>query len=154
MRKPVLGKYKARKKTFFMPKKPKVGFVQVGQTRLRHGQSHEEDIWLTNLGVPERSKVIHGFGNKVYIVDGFDSRNRIIWEFLGTYYHADPRLYAQRWNELNPTCKKTYRQLYEDTKARFMLFHNLGFQVRYCWEIDFKKNKFACRTFIPGKELV
>lgn len=154
MKKPAVGKYKTRKRNFFMPTKPKIGFVQVGNTRIRHGQSKTEEIWLNNLGVKERSKVIHGFGNKIYIVDGFDSNKRIIWEFLGTYYHADPRLYRNKWDDINPTCKKTYRQLYEETKERFMLFHNLGFQVRYCWEIDFKKNKFACRIYEPGKELI
>lgn len=141
-------------KKFCRPKKPKIGFVKVGNTNLRHGQSKTEDIWLNNLQVPERSKVIYGFNGKVYIVDGYNLATRTIYEFLGDFYHANPIKYKKVFDILNPLTKTTYRQLYEGTKARFALFHSLGFKIIYCWESDYKKNKFAQRIYSPGKELI
>lgn len=141
-------------KKFCKPKKPKVGFVKVGQTRLRHGTSKSEEIWLTNLQVPERSKVIYGFNGKVYIVDGYNATTRTIYEFLGNFFHAHPLQYKKVFDTINPLTKTTYRQLYESTKARFKLFHSLGFRVIYVWESDYKNNRFAQRLYIPGKELV
>lgn len=137
-----------------MPKKPSIGFVKVGNTNIKHGLSKSEEIWLTNLQVPERSKVIYGFNGKVYIVDGYNQNTRTIYEFLGDFYHANPIKYAKIFDTLNPLTKTTYRQLYEATKARFNLFCSLGFRVIYTWESDYKKNRFAQKIYIQGKELI
>lgn len=145
--------YKRTIKKFGKPTKPKIGFVAINGTKVRHGQSKSEEIWLNNLGIQERSKVIYGFNGKIYVVDGYDSKTKTCFEYLGNFYHAYPPMYRKIFDTVNPVTKTTYRQLYEGTKARFNLFHSLGFRVIYCWEEEFKKNKFAQRVYIPGKEL-
>jgi len=152
---PVRNKYKLRsqRNRFYMPKKPKQGLVQVGSTKLRHGTSKSEEVWLSLLGVPERSKAIHAFG-KIYIVDGFDPKTRTIYEYLGDFYHAYPPKYKTLMESMHPFTKMTYRQTYEATKVRLRLLSDLGFKIIYAWESDFKKNKFAQKQYIPGKELI
>lgn len=139
-----VSKIRQKKIRFCRQKLPKVGFVSVGQTKIRHGISKLETTILTYFPNVEKSRVIHAFG-KVYVVDGYDRAKNEIIEILGSYFHGDLRKYKP--NEFNSLCKKTMLQLYNETKARFQLFKSMGFSVRFIWEEDWKKYKSMGRLY-------
>lgn len=77
-----------------------------------------------------------------YIVDGYDSKNNIIYEFLGDYWHGNLNIFDS--NKINKHLNKTYNQLNKETFDRFQILKNLGYIIKYIWESDwnnFKKNK-------------
>lgn len=75
---------------------------------------------------------------QVYIlnkqVDGYDGVSKTIYEFLGDYYHGNPLIYKK--DKYNPTCHKTYGELYDDTIKRFNKLKWNGYNIKYIWESD------------------
>ena len=124
---------------------PKQGFVSVGNTKIKHGISKLEQDILKFFPQAETSVLIRGFHNKIYIVDGYIRANNEIIEILGGFWHGDLRLYKS--TDINPQCRKTMLQLYQETKARFQMFYQMGYKVRFIWELDWKKYKSMGRYY-------
>ena len=124
---------------------PKQGFVSVGNTKIKHGISKLEQDILKFFPQAETSVLIRGFHNKIYIVDGYIRANNEIIEILGGFWHGDLRLYKS--TDINPQCRKTMLQLYQETKARFQMFYQMGYKVRFIWELDWKKYKSTGRYY-------
>jgi|ERR1035437_3038891 hypothetical protein len=70
-------------------------------------------------------------------VDGI--KDNTIYEFLGNYYHGNPEIYKSE--EYNPTCNKTFGELYNITLKKFDVFRENGYKIKYIWENDWKKYK-------------
>lgn len=70
-------------------------------------------------------------------VDGL--KDNVIYEFLGDYWHGNPEKYE--YSKYNPTCKKTFGELYEITIKRFQKLKKCGYKIKYIWELDWKKFK-------------
>ena len=76
---------------------------------------------------------------KPYKVDGYDSKTNTIYEFLGDYWHGNPNVH--NLNDFNKVCKKTFSELYKNTKNRFNKLKSLGYTIKYIWENDWNKFK-------------
>lgn len=125
---------------------PRQGFVTVGNnTKIRHGISKLEQDILKWFPQAKTSVLIRGFHNKIYIVDGYIEADKEIIEILGGFWHGDLRLYKP--TDINPQCKKTMLQLYQETKARFQMFQQMGYKIRFIWEADWKKYKSIGRYY-------
>jgi hypothetical protein len=96
--------------------------------------SKPEIEFLNLLNIKLRQQNIGG-----YIVDGFDKGENTIYEFLGDYWHGNPVKFGS--NQLNTHLNKTFGQLYEKTKDRFKSLKQMGYNVKYIWENDWKKCK-------------
>lgn len=72
-------------------------------------------------------------------VDGYEFKTKTVYEFLGDYYHGNPIKYDQ--NKYNPTCKKTFGELYKNTFNKFKLLKNKDYVIKYIWEADWNKFK-------------
>ena len=72
-------------------------------------------------------------------VDGFDDKTNTIYEFLGDYYHGNPKKFKS--NDVNKICKKSYKQLLTETMNRLNGLKLRGYNVNYIWESDWKKYK-------------
>ena len=109
-------------------------------------KSKGELLWLDNLQIPNdklhRQVVI---GTKV--VDGFDPKNNIIYEFLGDFWHGHPTQIT-RYNKKNKRrYKKFLKERFVATEERFNLLCSLGYKIRYCWQTDFQNNKKFYREY-------
>jgi hypothetical protein len=95
-------------------------------------------VWLDSLNIPglEREYSIR-IGKRSFSVDGYDPLTNTIYEFLGNYWHGNPEMYNA--NGINPSCGKTYGQLYKETFERLVALEANGYNVTYIWESDFKK---------------
>ena len=79
--------------------------------------------------------------NTKYSVDGYHAESRTVFEYMGSYFHGDPRLYAPGfWNSL---CKKTMGELYQKTLDRVKDIEQLGYIVIQMWEYDDEINPLA-----------
>ena len=72
-------------------------------------------------------------------VDGYDKKTNTIYEFLGDYYHGNPEKYE--CSKYNPTCHKTFGELYENTIKKFQKLKECGYIIKYIWENDWIKFK-------------
>lgn len=145
-------KTKAKIKSILNRKKaiPKQAFVSVGNTKIKHGISKLEQDILKYFPNAETSVLIRGFRGKIYIVDGYIRNNNEIIEVLGGFYHGDLRIYKP--TDINPQCKKTMLQLYNETRERFQMFYQMGYKVRFIWELDWKKFRSMGRYYTGPKD--
>lgn len=101
-------------------------------------RSKAESKWLDYINIPnddEHRQVL--ISSTKYKVDGFDPQTRTVYEFLGDFWHGNPKLYEP--DDVNTISKKTFGELYKDTFERFNLLKSLGYTVVYLWESDWKK---------------
>jgi hypothetical protein len=92
--------------------------------------------WLDFLGIKIKELRIKELN---FIVDGFDSTTNTVYEFLGDYWHGNPKIFSSE--EVNPTNKKTYGVLYKEWLDRKALLEKAGYKVVYIWESDFERSK-------------
>ena len=91
---------------------------------------------LDILGIPiENREISIKVEGHCYKVDGFDPETKIVYEFLGGYFHGDPVEYSHK--SMNTTSNKTFGQLYDETFKRFDLIKEAGYNLVYIWEYDF-----------------
>ena len=91
-------------------------------------------LWLESIGVSERCRE-HYIKDLGFRVDGFDPETNTVYEFLGDYWHGNPKKYPPK--EINPTNKKSYGELYEETLKRLKCLEKAGFKVVSIWESDY-----------------
>lgn len=133
---------------------PRQQLIKVGNTNIKHGISASETEWLNLLNVPERSKLIRGFHGKIYIVDGYDSKKNIIFEYLGEIWHGSHRTNPRNRDLIIPFLKKSPNQLYMETIERFNYFYTIGIKVFFVWERDYKQHRSNGRYYRgPGDNL-
>ena len=121
---------------------------------LNNNISKVETSWLNLLNIPieNRNKRICG-----YVVDGIDPTTNIIYEFLGDYWHGNPKIYE--YNKFNKTTKTSFGELYINTLNKIKDLTSKGYAVKYVWEADFKKWKkqntspLPITTYVTGNEL-
>jgi G:T-mismatch repair DNA endonuclease (very short patch repair protein) len=80
-------------------------------------------------------------------VDGFDPKTNTIYEFLGDYWHGNPKKFNRY--DVHPLRKIKYGKLYKETFNKFDKFKSLGYNVKYIWESDWKKWNKNPITQIP-----
>ena len=105
---------------------PKCGF--------RISGPEEEFLNYIKVLKKDRQQKIDG-----YFVDGMDRNNKIIYEFLGDYWHGNPRIYSLE--DVNTRVGVTFGELFMRTINRFDQIANLGYKIFYIWESDWKKWK-------------
>lgn len=101
--------------------------------------SNKETKFLENQKIPVEQRQIR---IENYFVDGCMQGQKIIYEFLGDFWHGNPKIYSR--DEMNRVTKTTFGHLYDKTFKKFKTLHDLGYTVKYIWEYewdDWNKNK-------------
>ena len=99
-----------------------------------------QNLWLDHLNVPNdklHREVKITVKSKVFYVDGFDPKTNTIYEFNGDYWHGNPKRYKS--NDINPSVKKTFGELYKITINKEKQLKKLGFKIVSIWESDWDK---------------
>lgn len=100
--------------------------------------SKKEQEWLDHVGVARTSdsrlRWIPGIAWKV---DGYVSLTNTVYEFHGTYFHGDPRVYVS--NVWNVKAQKTMGELYERTVKRAKILRDKGYHLVEMWEHDWDR---------------
>ena len=94
--------------------------------------SNKEIQFLNVLNVPNtvdnRQKKILNFK-----VDGIDFNNNIIYEFLGDYWHGNPKFFSP--TDINYSTKTSFGTLHDNTfNKKFKILKENGYKICYIWE--------------------
>jgi G:T-mismatch repair DNA endonuclease (very short patch repair protein) len=103
--------------------------------------------WLSVLFIENREHTIVVKDGIRYRVDGFSPAEKIVYEFLGDFYHGNPARFAPE--DFNKKLKKSFGQLFEETIKKLESLADAGYRVVYVWEADFKKGKMISGTLEP-----
>lgn len=103
---------------------------------LKNTSSILETEFLNHLNIDIKHRQISING---YIVDGINKKDKIIYEFLGDYWHGNPNRY--KLTDFNKSTNKTFETLYNDTFNRFNILKKYGYTIRYIWESDWNDYK-------------
>lgn len=103
------------------------------QTAYKNGtisRSRMEQVWLNQLKISAQQYPIP-IDNSVYIVDGYNPKTNTIYEFLGDFWHGNPKPITNKGRAFT---KRSHRFL--RTRQRFFMFKAHGYKIRYIWESD------------------
>ena len=97
--------------------------------------------WLESIEEKENIKIQHArwtegeyrisSGHKV---DGYCKETNTVYEYESAYWHGHPSVYKP--NDINPSNKKTFGELYEKTTKKETLIKSLGYNLVIKWDID------------------
>lgn len=99
-----------------------------------------ESRWLDLLGLPNdhlHRNVTIKINNRIFKVDGFESKTNTVYEFYGDFWHGNPLLY--NLDDFCKITKKTFGQMYKNTIERKELLEQNGYKIVYIWENEFRK---------------
>jgi len=105
----------------------------------------EEGIDIQHALKPEGEYKIKTIGK----VDGYCKEINTVFEFHGSYWHGDPKLYDH--SDINPTKKKTYGELYAKTMKRDQQIRDLGYTLVVRWESDASEDSDSEQSEEPMK---
>jgi len=106
---------------------------RVIKTRNDTRKSKKEKFWLDMLNIPLKNRNV--YLEYLFInVDGYDKENKTVYEFLGDYWHGNPRLYSDN-------------DRFNKTVNRFKTLSMNGYKIIYCWEYDFDNNENLIREY-------
>jgi len=102
--------------------------------------SKKEHLWLDYCDVPNDSlhrNVKITIGDRNFCVDGIFQTEKVIYEFLGDYWHGHPIKFNP--NKLNGVNKKRFSELFSATVDRIRWFRDHGYKVISIWESIFDR---------------
>lgn len=117
--------------------KPSNHLMGKGCPRCSHNISKLEIDFLNYLKIDKRNFSLPKWKRKP--VDGYDEITNTVYEYLGDYWHGNPKIFNH--NKINHDTKKTFGELYENTFKVLNKVKSLGYNVKYIWETDWKKFK-------------
>ena len=113
---------------------PSIHLLGQGCPKCFNRISKPETKFLNYLKIPDTKE-----NRQVLIlrkkVDGYDDKTKTIYEFLGDYWHGNPRIHNPK--DINRANKKTFGELYENTfNKKFKILKENGYIIKYIWECD------------------
>lgn len=104
--------------------------------------SKKQIQWLEYIMKKENIFIQHAlnigeFTIDKYKIDGYCKETNTCYEFNGSYYHGEPRLYDD--NVVNNLVNKTMKELYDDTIKRENYIKSKNFNLVVMWELDWDK---------------
>lgn len=97
-----------------------------------HVISKLETEFLDFIGIKNRNYYLPEW--KAKPVDGFDKKTNTVYEFLGDYWHGNPKKYNP--DDIHPHRKIAFKNLYNDTFKLFDRIKEKGYRINYIWESD------------------
>lgn len=96
--------------------------------------SSSENDWLDSKNITTRQYKIYK-DNKFFIkVDGYDEKTNTIYEYLGDYWHGNPKYFKNKKYTTNKNTKIHYLELLQQTEDRFNFLLQKGYTICYIWE--------------------
>lgn len=99
------------------------------------GRSAMADDWLDSVNINSREVRIKTTNDNIYCVDGLDKFNNVVYEFLGDFWHGNPKIY--KLTDINPVNKIAFGELYNRTIDKVSTLILDGYDVVYKWETDY-----------------
>jgi len=111
-----------------------------GCKRCVANSSKKENEWLESLAIDGLIRQYRlKIGEKTYVVDGFDSKTRTVYQFHGDYFHGNPKFYKPHW--VNAVSGKKFGELYSKTNDIREKIKSAGYKYVEKWESNFKSKE-------------
>lgn len=97
--------------------------------------SKQETKWLDSLNVPTeyRQKILY-IGNIKIKTDAYDPLTNTIYEYNGDFWHGNPNIFNPL--DINARNKKTFGELYNETKKKRELIISAGYNLIEIWDSE------------------
>jgi hypothetical protein len=96
------------------------------------GISKSSQIWLNSLNNSNIEREYEfQINNRHIIVDGFDKTTNTIYEYYGSFWHGNPKIYNP--DDINKVCNKKFGDLYKETINRELILINQGYKLITIW---------------------
>lgn len=92
--------------------------------------SQAANNWLDSLNIKDLIRE-YLIPNTKYIADGYDQNTNTIYEYNGSFFHGNPKIYNQ--DDINPKSKRTFGDLYKRTLKKQKILIELGYKLITCW---------------------
>jgi len=100
--------------------------------------------WLKYMEICHNKNIQHAENIREYFIpstkyyaDGYCKETNTIYEFHGSYWHGDPKLFNS--NDYNKTTNCTFGKLYQNTLNKEQTIKDMGFNLITIWESDWIK---------------
>ena len=90
-------------------------------------------------GFPVTIELKYNIPHTNFKVDGYDKKTNTVYEFLGDVFHGNPSKFDPL-DTPHPYTDETAQKLYDDTFKRLDYIRNLGYNVIYIWENDYRNS--------------
>lgn len=107
-----------------------------GCPKCTHIISKPESSFLDFVNVPDTKKNRQVRINK-FIVDGII--NNRIYEFLGDFWHGNPKNKRFSPNSTHPICGIKFKDLYKKEMKKLKKLKSWGYNIKYIWESDWNR---------------
>ena len=112
--------------------------------------SKDEERWLDFLKI--KNDVEHRqFSIGKYLTDGYvyeDGKTKVIYEFLGDYWHGNPAHLKVQSN-----IKDELKKRFDKTLEKLKFFYSQKYVVYYIWEHDWKYDRYLFGRLFDGEHL-
>lgn len=109
--------------------------------------SREACSWLNYMAVKDNVSIRHALnhvdgeyrvmvGSKRYQVDGFCSDTNTVYEYHGSFWHGNPKIYKP--DEINTIVHKTMGELYDTTVKKENALREAGYNVVTMWDKEWR----------------
>ena len=86
----------------------------------------------------KKYKAKYRIPSTTFKTDGYDPKTNTIYEFLGDYWHGNPKVHD--FDKVNVKNGFSFKELNQKTFERFDEIKKLGYNIKYIWENDYNKN--------------
>ena len=105
-------------------------------------------MWLVNREPTDGCTILHARNGHEYrppelphlSVDGFCAETKIVYDFLGRFYHGDT---CQPFRDVTTLGRDTLAERNERTVAQLLQFTSVGYTVEVVWECQFDRDILA-----------
>lgn len=108
----------------------------VGCPICTYSVSKPETSWLDDLGIDMSLRQARiRLEGKSRSVDAFDPSTNTVYEFWGSWWHGDPKVFPP--DGFHKVAKKTYAELYRRTMEKRKLILAAGYRLVEVWESEY-----------------
>lgn len=98
--------------------------------------SNNSQEWLDSLNIPHLIREYRLPENRLIPVDGYDPSTNTVYQFHGSYWHSDPRVFD--WEKMHGHLEITHKENYENSNKKDQQLldwgYNLVVMLEYDWE--------------------
>lgn len=134
---PTINKRKGRTREQLIEKYGYTKAEEIIASRLLGSPSKPERLLGDILSSDWESQWAISYKNRCYLFDYVNHKAKLVLEFNGDIWHANPTLFTETW--INPVSRKTAKEIWSYDKKKEQAANSSGYRVVVLWEREIKE---------------